>query len=94
MYAFRYPFPEKPLVLVVVELAEEVVAVVVAFWVEVVAGDDLVETGLPDFGRYLIPVDEQDELWPMGAIGTKVPVCTEPRTSKEYQTSSRAPSLH
>ncbi len=89
VYAFRYPFPEKTPVLV--EVAPEVVVVPLDV---VVTREDVTETGLPDFGRYLIPDDEQDPLWPTGAIGTKVPVCTEPRTSKEYQTSSRAPSLH
>lgn len=35
---------------------------------------DEIETGLPDLGRYLIPVDEQLEVCPTGEVGTKVPV--------------------
>jgi hypothetical protein len=76
--AFRYPDPENvPLPPVGLELAlDEVVLVVM-----VVLLVDEVETGLPDLGRYLMPVDEQLEVCPTGSVGMKVPVCTEPRTS-------------
>jgi len=71
VYAFKYPDPEKvPLSPIGLELALDAVVLVV-----------VVETGLPDLGRYLIPVDEQLEVCPTGEVGTKVPVCTEPRTS-------------
>ena len=73
--AFRYPDPENiPLPPVELELALVVLVVMVVLTVEV-------GTGVPDFGRYLIPVDEQLELCPTGAALTKRPVCTEPWTS-------------
>ena len=53
----------------------------------------LLETGEPLFGRYLIPVEGQVDVEPSGLAATKVPVCTEPRTSKWYQISLRAPEL-
>jgi hypothetical protein len=34
----------------------------------------VVGAGLPDFGRYLIPVEGQFEVDPTGDMGTKVPV--------------------
>ena len=43
-----------------------------------------VVVGVPDpdpLGRYLIPVEGQEPVWPTGAAGTNVPVWTEPRTS-------------
>jgi hypothetical protein len=86
---FRYPFPESvPLPPVGLELAlDEVVLVVIVVRVVdevdcwLLDEVDEVETGLPDFGRYLIPVDEQLEVCPTGSVGTNVPVCTEPCTS-------------
>ena len=39
------------------------------------------EAGLPDLGRYLMPVEGQDADCPTGAMGTKVPDWMEPRTS-------------
>jgi hypothetical protein len=39
------------------------------------------EAGLPDLGRYLMPVERQDADCPTGATGTKVPDWMEPRTS-------------
>jgi hypothetical protein len=78
VYAFKYPDPEKvPLSPIGLELALDAVVLVVVVVIVV----DEVETGLPDLGRYLIPVDEQLEVCPTGEVGTKVPVCTEPRTS-------------
>jgi hypothetical protein len=53
--------------------------------------EELVDTGDPDLGKYLMPVDGQLPDCPTGAEATKVPVCTEPMTSKLYQISSRAP---
>jgi hypothetical protein len=53
-----------------------------------------VVTGVPDLGRYLIPVEGQDPDCPTGVMGTNVPLCTDPRTSYEYQTSSSAPDEH
>jgi hypothetical protein len=81
---FRYPDPENvPLPPVGLELALEVVFVLVDKVVRVEEGaeDEGDETGLPDLGRYLIPVDEQLVVCPTGEIGTNVPVWTEPRTS-------------
>jgi hypothetical protein len=78
VYAFKYPEPENvplPPVGLELELDAVVLVVIVVFVV------DEVETGLPDLGRYLIPEDEQLEVCPTGEVGTKVPVCTEPRTS-------------
>jgi hypothetical protein len=56
-------------VVVVIDFAEVVVVRVDPAEVVVV-----VDTGLPDFGRYLMPVDAQDDDCPTGATGTKVPV--------------------
>jgi hypothetical protein len=72
--AFRYPDPENvPLPPVGLELALEVVFVLVDKVVWVDEGAE-VETGLPDLGRYLIPVEEQLEVCPTGEVGTNVPV--------------------
>ena len=58
--AFKYPLPEKvPPPPVGLEPALVVV---------------VVGAGLPDFGRYLIPVEEQLEVEPTGEVGTNVPV--------------------
>lgn len=84
--ALRYPLPEK-VPLPPVGLDPPLVVVVMR--VVVVVG---VEP--PDFGRYLIPVEEQLEVEPTGEVGINVPVWIEPRTSKEYQTSSSAPDAH
>jgi hypothetical protein len=54
-------------VVVVVDFAEVVV-------VRVDPAEVVVDTALPDFGRYLTPVDEQEDDCPTGAVGTKVPV--------------------
>jgi hypothetical protein len=75
--AFRNPDPENvPLPPVGLELALEVVFVLVdkVVWVDEGAEDEADETGLPDLGRYLIPVDEQLVVCPTGEIGTNVPV--------------------
>jgi len=75
--AFRYPDPENvPLPPVGLELALEVVFVLVDKVVRVDEGaeDEGDETGLPDLGRYLIPVEEQLEVCPTGEVGTNVPV--------------------
>lgn len=77
MIAFRYPDPENvPLPPVGLELALEVVFVLVdkVVWVDDGAEEEGDETGLPDLGRYLIPVDEQLEACPTGEVGTNVPV--------------------
>ncbi len=63
-------------VLDVLDVLEDVLVVL-----DVLVELDIVETGLPDLGRYLIPVDEQLDVCPTGDVGTKVPVCTEPWTS-------------
>ena len=44
-----------------------------------------------DLGRYFMPVLGHVDEEPMGSEGTKVPVCTEPRTLKKYQISFKAP---
>lgn len=49
---------------------------------------------VPDLGKYLIPVEGQDPDCPTGVLGTNVPVCTDPRTSYEYQIALRAPDEH
>lgn len=75
--AFRYPDPENvPLPPVGLELTLEVVFVLVDKVVSVDEGaeDEEDETGLPDLGKYLIPVDEQLEVCPTGEVGTNVPV--------------------
>jgi hypothetical protein len=79
--AFRYPDPENvPLPPVGIELAlddVEVVLVDKVVWVDegaVDEGDEGDETGLPDLGRYLMPMDEQLEVCPTGEVGTNVPV--------------------
>ena len=61
------------------ELALDTVLLVVDV-VLVVDGLDEIETGLPDFGRYLIPVDEQLDVCPTGSVLMNRPVCTEPWT--------------
>jgi hypothetical protein len=73
--AFKYPDPENvPPPPVGLEVGLVVLVVIVVWTVEV-------ETGLPDFGRYLIPVDEQLDDCPTAAALTKRPVWTEPWTS-------------
>jgi hypothetical protein len=75
-----------PPVGVALELDVVVVVVVIDFAEVVVVRVDLaevvdpaevvvvVDTGLPDFGRYLMPVEEHEDDCPTGATGTKVPV--------------------
>ncbi len=69
VYALRYPDPENvPLPEVGVELEPDFVEVcIVVVCIVVVAG-------LPDFGRYLMPVEAQLEDCPTGEVGMKVPV--------------------
>lgn len=80
--AFRYPVPENTPP-VEVGAAPDVVLVT-----------KVVVTEPPDLGKYLIPVEAQVADCPTGAAGMKVPVWTEPLTSKEYQISSNAPDEH
>jgi len=53
----------------------------VVLLLKVVLVVDEVETGFPDLGRYLIPVDEQLDVCPTGCVLMNRPVWTEPWTS-------------
>jgi hypothetical protein len=65
-FTLRYPFPLKGVPGVVVPPGVEAVVVV---------------EPPPVLGRYLMPVVGQVDFVPSGFAATKVPVCTEPRTS-------------
>jgi hypothetical protein len=58
---------ELDVVVVVVDPAEVVI-------VSVEPAEVVVDAALPDFGRYLMPVEAQEDVCPTGATGTKVPV--------------------
>ena len=74
VYAFKYPDPEKvPLPPVGLEVELDPVVVVVGL-VVVVKAVVMVGAGLPDFGRYLIPVEGQVDVDPTGEVGSNVPV--------------------